>query len=467
MNQMTLLAIDDERSIHNVLKDAVSGTRYAKHIHFVSAYDGESGLRYLNYQPIDISYIDCRLPKLSGLDILKDQAQKANAADIIMISGQESIEMAVEAIKLGAKDFLTKPFNYPNLKSHIEKLYESHQIDVKPSEGKRTALNSLIGKSPSMIELRKQILKVAQSDLSVLILGESGTGKELIARAIHDTSNRANRPFIAINCGAIPRDLIESELFGHEKGAFTGAVSKKIGCFQQAEGGTLFLDEIGDLDFDLQVKLLRVLQEKEIRPVGTHKKVKVDFRIISATHRDLDHCMAKQLFREDLYFRLNVFPIHSPALRDKVEDIPVLANHFLEEIRTRYGSQRKVLSDYAIRQLCNHGWKGNIRELRNYMERLCILLDGAAIIDKIPEDLFQFRRFKNPDSFPMAPKDQSLISSGQVSTLAEMERMAIKNVLSYFNYNILKTAQALAIGRDTLYRKMKLYDLKNPGKTLY
>ncbi|HEO65364.1 MAG TPA: sigma-54-dependent Fis family transcriptional regulator, partial [Spirochaetes bacterium] len=341
VNPLTLLAIDDDKSIHSVFQDAVSSTRYAKHIQFISAYDGELGLKCLNYQPIDVSFVDFKLPKISGLDILKEQTEKASATDFIMISGQRTIENAVEAFKLGAKDFILKPFDYPDLKSHIERLFEDHQVDTKPFGGKGTALRSLIGESPSMIKLHRQIEKVAQSDLSVLILGESGTGKELIARAVHDSSKRANKPFIAINCGAIPRELIESELFGHEKGAFTGAVSKKIGCFQQADGGTLFLDEIGDLDFDLQVKLLRVLQEDEIRPVGTHKKVKIDLRIISATHRDLESHMAKQLFREDLYFRLNVFPIHAPALRDKVRDIPLLAHHFLEKIHQRYGGQKR------------------------------------------------------------------------------------------------------------------------------
>ncbi len=467
MNPLTLLAIDDDRSIHSVFKDAVSCTRYAKHIHFISAFDGELGLKCLNYQTIDVSFVDFKLPKISGLDILKEQAQKTSVTDFIMISGQQSIETAVEAFRLGAKDFILKPFDYPNLKSHIEKLFEDHQVDPKSSGGKDTALKSLIGESPSMIKLHRQIKKVAQSDLSVLILGESGTGKELIAQAIHDSSKRANKPFIAINCGAIPRELIESELFGHEKGAFTGAVSKKIGCFQQADGGTLFLDEIGDLDFDLQVKLLRVLQENEIRPVGTHKKVKVDLRIISATHRDLESYMAKQLFREDLYFRLNVFPIHAPALRDKVEDISLLANHFLEGIQQRYGGKKKILSDRAIQQLCNYGWKGNVRELRNCMERLYISFDDSTFIDHIPEDLFQFKDFKGSVQSPIGLNGQNLISSSQVSTLAEVERMAIKSVLAHFNYNILKTAQALSIGRDTLYRKMKLYDLKNPSKSPY
>ncbi|MDH5682014.1 MAG: sigma-54 dependent transcriptional regulator, partial [Spirochaetota bacterium] len=295
-----------------------------------------------------------------------------------------------------------------------------------------------------------------------LLQGESGTGKELIARAIHDCSDRVDQPFVAINCGAIPRDLLESELFGHEKGAFTGAIAKKIGCFEQADGGTLFLDEIGDLDLDLQVKLLRVLQDNQIQPVGAVKKIKVNVRIISATHRNLANLMTDQKFREDLFFRLNVYPLQVPALRERPEDIPLLVDHFLDDIQKKYDSPKPHITEHAMNQLLDYCWKGNVRELENMMKRLVLVMDPDKEVDQIPDEMFQF---KNEISDQPQTAAQKMIPARTdlVTSLADTEKASIETALKHFNYNILKTAQALKIGRDTLYRKIKLYDINNPG----
>ena len=341
---------------------------------------------------------------------------------------------------------------------------------------KKKDIDTLIGESPQMEELYQQIQRVSNSDISVLITGESGTGKELIAKDIHRLSHRSEKPFMAINCAAIPHELLESELFGHEKGSFTGAISKKIGCFEQCQDGTLFLDEIGDLSTDLQVKLLRVLQEKEIHPVGSTRPIPIDVRIISATHRDLKELMNQGLFREDLFFRLNVFPIHSLALREKKEDIPIIAEYFLSRFHSKYGGAKKYLSKKATEQLLQYPWRGNVRELQNLLERLYLtLVQGEEKINAIPENMFQFHKPKassdttdkseNPNSTHSDLLDFFTRADSPSYTLAEVEKIVIQKTLQLCHYNIFRTAKELEIGRDTLYRKMKLYQIQKPKRS--
>ena len=459
-----VLMIDDDQSIHEFVKDTISSTQYSRYIRLVSAFDGQVGLDYIKSYPINVAFIDQKLPHRSGLSILENISQLGlYNLDVIMMSGQNSIQNAITSLKLGAKDFLIKPIDFKNLKKRIENLYENYQnFQSKYSFQK----SSLIGKSPAIQDIIQQLHKISSSNISVLILGESGTGKELIAKAIHQFSNRCNQPFIAINCGAIPRELLESELFGHERGAFTGAAYKKTGYFQQADGGTLFLDEIGDLDLELQVKLLRVLQEKEIQPIGSSKKIKVDARIISATHRDLQSYMEKKLFREDLFFRLNVFPIFIPPLRDRKDDISLLAQYFLSQSQKKYNLKKpKSFSQQAIKQLTSYSWKGNVRELKNLVERICLTLDHHDEVQLIPDHMFQFKLNSKiiHSVFPIPSQPNSQQQQQQnVFTLAKVEEITIQNALKHFKYNILRTSQALKIGRDTLYRKMKLYNIKNP-----
>ena len=453
-----ILMIDDDLHIHELFKDLISTTKYSKNIDFTSAYNGERGLEVLNSSPVDIAFVDQKLPQMSGMTVLKNLLKNGHTkTQLIMISGQNLISHAIEALKLGAQDFLVKPLNLEKTKQYIESSFEKNTSSTPKLPAHN---NDLVGNSPPMQDLMKQIHKVALSDVSILLFGESGTGKELVAKAIHNVSGRKDKPFVAINCGAIPKELLESELFGHERGAFTGAVYKKIGFFQQAHGGTLFLDEIGDLDLDLQVKLLRVLQENEIQPVGSSKKIKIDVRIVSATHRNLQQYMEKKLFREDLFFRLNVFPILIPPLRERKEDIPLLAEYFLHKAYKQYRLLKKPpkLSKVAMNQLLEYPWKGNVRELKNLIQRLCLTFDHQDKILSIPDNMFQFKYHHH--------SAETLNSSSKqpIFTLAKMEEITIQHTLKHFKYNILRTSQALKIGRDTLYRKMKLYNIKNPIK---
>lgn len=466
VKDFTLLVIDDENSIHDLFADTICNSKYANKIELLSAFNGETGLKLLQKQSVNISFIDINLPNISGISLLEKIKPLNLSSEMIMISGNSSIETAVEAIKLGAKDFLVKPFDFLYLKDHIEQFFANCKTHPNKTFTKPPFLLSLVGESESMIHLFQQIKKIALADVSVLIRGESGTGKELVAKAIHDSSCGVDKPFIAINCGAIPRDLLESELFGHEKGAFTGAIAKKKGCFEQAQGGTLFLDEIGDLDLDLQVKLLRVLQDKEIQPLGGSKKIKVDIRIISATHRNLEDYMEKQLFREDLFFRLNVFPIYISPLRERKEDIPILVTYLLNEIHKKYGGTIKTLSTSAMNQFINYSWKGNIRELKNLIERLVLTVDEDEI-EHIPENMFQFKNYNPNKSHSSNIDSLALVDQSEIHSLADVERITINKTLKLFNFNILKTAEALKIGRDTLYRKIKLYNINNPASSNY
>lgn len=474
-----LLTIDDDKTIHEFLRDTISRTKYAKQIEMFSAYDEKMGLNLLNQQDFNAALIDYFLPNSTGLEIVKQVIYKQRSSDFILISANPQKQFVHDALRLGVRDFWSKPMSYTALKLRIEKLYENHwetSSDSSKETKEKKDYDLLIGESPQMEELYRYIQRVSSADISVLITGESGTGKELIAQEIHRFSYRSEKPFVAINCAAIPHELLESELFGHEKGAFTGAIAKKIGCFEQCQEGTLFLDEIGDLSIDLQVKLLRVLQEKEIQPVGSSKRIPINVRIISATHQDLQEYISQGLFREDLFFRLNAFPIYSPALREKKEDIPIIAQHFLSQLHKKYGGAKKHFSKQAIKQFLQYTWKGNVRELQNLLERLYLTIPpGQAEVQAIPENMFQFRNSQDsldktenlsPTIPPTEPNTLDFLGHGNnsVYTLAEVEKILIQRTLKIFYYNIFRSAKALGIGRDTLYRKMKLYQIHKQKK---
>lgn len=375
-----ILIVDDERAIRNTLREVLEFEGYEVKL----AENGQIGCEMVKKEKFDLVYCDVKMPEMDGLDFL--DASEA-ACPVIMISGHGDIETAVSAIKKGAWDFVEKPLDLNHLltmtKNAIEHRHLSEQLQRKTEEvntlkRKVAEKNQMIGESAAIRKVREIISKVAQTEARVMITGENGTGKEVVARLLHEQSARANGPMVEVNCAAIPSELIESELFGHMKGSFTGAVKDRAGKFEQADGGTLFLDEIGDLSLAAQAKVLRALQENEITRVGSDKNTKVNVRVIAATNKDLPAEIAKGNFREDLFHRLNVIPIHVPALHERLEDIPLLVAYFNEQICNEQGWKVKTFREDAIEALQQREWRGNIRELRNVVERL-IILSGETI----------------------------------------------------------------------------------------
>ncbi len=373
-----ILIIDDERSIRNTLKDILE---FEKH-HVSLAENGLKGLEAAQNEMFDLIFSDIKMPEMDGIELLTQLKEKDIEAPIVMISGHGNIETAVECIKKGAFDFIEKPIDLNRLLITVRNALEKKDLVVETKNLKKKTAKKyeMIGLSAALENVRQMIERVAPTDARVLITGENGTGKELVARLIHDKSNRANAPFVEVNCAAIPSELIESELFGHEKGAFTSAIRQRIGKFEQADNGTIFLDEIGDMSLSAQTKVLRVLQENELSRVGSDKSIKVNVRVIAATNKDLKKEIEKGNFREDLFHRLNVIPIHVPTLDERKEDIPLLVEHFTELICSEEGIHPKKFEPDAIKALQQRSWTGNIRELRNVVERLIIL--GSPMITK-------------------------------------------------------------------------------------
>jgi two-component system nitrogen regulation response regulator NtrX len=379
-----ILIIDDEKAIRRVIKEILEFEKYQVD----EAEDGQQGLDMAAKGQYDVILSDIKMPKLDGMDLLAKLMEQGTESSLIMMSGHGNIETAVEAVKKGAFDYLAKPIDLNRLLVTIRNAMDKTLLvaETKKLRKKIGKHHEMIGDSKALNVIREMIDKVAPTDARVLITGSNGSGKELVARAIHHKSNRANAPLIEVNCAAIPGDLIESELFGHEKGAFTSAVATRKGKFELAEGGTIFLDEIGDMSLSAQAKVLRALQENKITRVGGDKEIKVDVRIIAATNKDLKKEIEKGEFREDLFHRLSVIPIHVPSLNDRKEDIPVLSEHFLNMICSDYGMPLKTITKEAIKELQSKNWTGNIREFRNVIERL-IILCGKEITDK---DVKQF-----------------------------------------------------------------------------
>ncbi len=366
-----ILVIDDERSIRNTLKDILDFEGYT----VVLAENGRQGLQLATENNFDLIFSDIKMPEMDGIELLNALRQAEVESPIVMISGHGNIETAVECIRSGAFDFIEKPIDLNRLLVTVKNALEKKSLvkETKVLRKKVQSKNQMIGESEAIKHVREMIARVAPTEARVLITGANGTGKEVVARLIHEQSARANEPLVEVNCAAIPSELIESELFGHVKGAFTSAIKDRAGKFEQADGGTLFLDEIGDMSLAAQAKVLRALQESEITRVGSDKAIKVNVRILAATNKDLQHEIYEGRFREDLFHRLNVIPINVPRLDDRKEDIPLLVNYFTEQICAEQGWAKKTFDRSAIAALQERSWPGNIRELRNVVERLIIL----------------------------------------------------------------------------------------------
>ncbi|MBI2155262.1 MAG: sigma-54-dependent Fis family transcriptional regulator [Candidatus Rokubacteria bacterium] len=395
MADARILVVDDERSMREVLFSMLKKEGYDVTV----ADGGEAAIEAVRREPFDAIITDVRMPKVDGLQVLRAIKELSPDTMVIMITAFGSSETAVEAMKLGAYDYITKPFKYDEVTLNIRRALErkrlrDENLTLWRQIQTQYRFENIIGKSPKIVEVFDTIRKIADSHSTVMVTGESGTGKELVAQAIHYNSHRRHKPFISVNCGAIPEGLMESELFGHVKGAFTGAVANKVGLFSAADGGTLFLDEITEIPALLQVKLLRAIQEREIRRVGDTKDTKVDVRLIAATNKDLETAVGDGTLREDLFYRLNVIPIHLPALHERREDIPLLVAHFLQKFGKELAKEMRGVSPEALALLEQYRWPGNIRELENVVERACVLGTGEILsVEALPESV---RRQRQP-----------------------------------------------------------------------
>ena len=445
----TILLIDDDRSLLRVTEFQLKEAGFV----VLSASDGNQGWRIFNTEEIDLVLTDINMPGMDGLELIRKIRKQDEQIPVIIMTAYGSLDNAIQSTQSGADDYLTKPFSFETLQFSINKALQLRAVNsenkrLKQEIADKYAPENIIGQSPSMKEIQGTIEKVSQSDATVLILGESGTGKELVARAIHYKSRRGTHPFIAVNCASIPENLMESELFGHAKGAFTGAIRDHEGKFEAANGGTLFLDEIGDLNPDLQAKLLRVLQEQEIQRVGENNVRKIDVRILAATHRDMEELVRQRSFREDLYYRLNVVPITVPPLRERKSDIPLLIHHFIQKLDA---TRRITLSAEAMDKLAQNNWPGNIRELENLIERFSILFAGQEI---------------GPEQLP-GQAEQSIVSEEVLNipfpkegiSLEEIEKTVIAEALKRSDNNQTKAARFLRMPRHVLLYRIKKFGL--------
>ncbi len=449
-----ILVIDDEESIRDLLADFLE----SKGFEVTTTQDGESGLELLKDDKFDLFLLDLMMPGMSGLDVLKEAGMEKISVPSIVITAFASVQTAVEAMKLGAFDYINKPFVLEDVHIAIKRALDvsrlqEENVRLKKELKKKFGYHKIIGNSPPIQSVIKFIEKIADTDSTVLITGESGTGKELVAKTIHYNSSRSKKPFVPLNCAAIPKDILESELFGHEKGAFTGAINTRLGRFELANNGTLFLDEIGELAPSLQVKLLRVLQEKEFERVGGIKTIKIDVRILAATNRDLEKAVKDGIFREDLYYRLNVIPMHLPPLRKMKEDIPLMMEHFIADISRRKKKDPPRISKESLNCFLNYRWPGNVRELENLMERLTVLKEGD---DVMPEDLPE-RLSEKQSAQEGSIKSQRLSSEGIDLNimLDEIENNMIMQALEISKGVKSKAANLLGLNRTTLIEKMK------------
>ncbi len=463
--------IDDDPVVNDLLSDFLSSEGHE----VVKAKDGKEAIEVLKREPLDVVFLDLKLPGMDGLQVLERSKDTINAGTpVVIITAHGSVETAVKAMKLGALDYITKPFRLEETSIVVEKALEfkrlkEENISLRRQLKDRYASYGLIGSSAKMQEVFSLIEKIADTDSTVLISGESGTGKELVARIIHYNSSRSEKNFVPINCGAIPKDLLESELFGHEKGAFTGAISTRIGRFELANGGTLFLDEVGELAPELQVKLLRVLQEREFERVGGMKTIKVDVRIVAATNKDLEAMVGEGKFREDLYYRLNVIPIHLPPLRERKDDIPLLIEHFIEKHALKKDRPRPEIPQEILDAFMEYDWPGNVRELENIIERLSILASGRTVeLTDLPERFRQLSRGAvsapalNPaieDEIELGPRGINLNH-----IIDDIERKLILQALDMTGGNKTRAAKLLGLNRTTLIEKMRKKGLLQTSK---
>lgn len=448
--------VDDEPAILKLLTFWVKDKWKYKVKSFATGMDL---MNNLSENP-DLILLDIMLPDENGIDLLKKIKSINQHLPIIMLSAQGSIQVALESIRLGAFDYLPKPIDTNHLEPAIKnaiKNYDLHRelAQLKETVQREYSFDNIISADGKMQDVFKLVTKVLNNDISVLINGESGTGKELIAKAIHFNGVRKSEPFVIVNCASIPRELMESELFGHEKGSFTGAHQKKIGKFEMANGGTIFLDEIGEMEMSLQAKILRVIQQKEFERVGGTETIKSDVRIISATNRDLKQAVEEKTFREDLYYRLSSFPIMLPPLRDRKGDIIVLIEHFIDKFNNKLGKQIKGTTKKAMRALYEYEWPGNVRELENTMERCLIMCDNNQIdVNDLPNQIVTSDGLTNFDfSEKMFGEDSPVVP------FEKLKEEAIKHAIRVTNGNIVEASRKLKIGRATLYRLMEKYEI--------
>lgn len=448
-----VLVIDDEPNLRHVLTVVLEKAGYS----VSSAADGMEALSLTETKPFDVILCDLRMPGMDGLSFLKETSTRELKAAIIMMSAYGTIDTAVEAMKLGATDYISKPFRPDEILLKLGQIEERNRlrqenIRLRDAVEEAFSFQNIVAKSASMQRIFDTIQKISDYKTTVLITGESGTGKELIARAIHHNGERKRNPMVAINCGGLPENLLESELFGHVKGAFTDAKKDKKGLFQEASSGTLFLDEIAELSLSLQVKLLRVLEDEMVRPVGSTQSIKVDVRIIAATARDLTEAVQRATFRDDLFYRINVLSIHVPPLRDRKEDIPILTNHFIEKFNKRLHKGIQGIRPDALQDLINYSWPGNVRELENVIERTIVLTERHQICrDELPDEI-RGGPARRGDPWP-------LDTISLKANIMALEKALIQKALRDTNNNRTRAAKLLGISHPTLLSKIKTYGI--------
>jgi len=447
--QFSLLIVDDEKNIRDGIAEAFQMEGYKA----LTAEDGQTAMKMLEENYIDLVITDLKMPRISGMELLQYVKQNWPNVPVIIITAHGDIADAVKAMQQGALEFITKPLNLEHLLKLTKNALDMRQLSIKNEELREEVeaqqrISSIIGKSPAMRKVFDMIRKVAPTKASVLITGESGAGKEVVADAIHNLSPRRDKPFVKVHCAALAESLLESELFGHEKGAFTGAQARQRGRFELADTGSLFLDEIGEINQNVQIKILRVLQEKKFERVGGEATIEVDVRLIAATNRDLKEEIAAGRFREDLYYRLNVVNIHVPALRERREDIPLLAATFLRELAQENGKPIEGFDQRSKQALYSYDWPGNVRELRNCIESAVVMASGKLItIDDLPPG-------------PRSAQEKKEIHVPAFCSLDEAEKIIITETLAALGGNKTKTAEVLKIGRKTLYQKIEEYGIE-------
>lgn len=462
METYKILIVDDEAQNREYLSEILTDTHYAVD----TAGGGREALEKLSENSYHVVLTDLNMPDLDGLGVISHLLDNNLQTIGIIYTGYGTVQSAVDAMKLGAFDYITKPFKADEIKVVVEKAIDHLQLQqenlsLKKQLRTRYRFDNIIGNSDGMQRVFELVAKIAATDSTILILGESGTGKELVARAIHYNSPRSAHPLVPVNCGAIPEELLESELFGHEKGAFTGAFRTRIGRFELAQGGTIFLDEIAEMSANLQVKLLRVIQEREFERVGGVKSIHADVRIIAATNRDLEEEVASGRFREDLFYRLNVIPAHLPPLRERADDIPLLVKHFLD----RYSAERPCHVDsfdkQALAALMHYQWPGNVRELENLIERMAVLCDGPRVeLKDLPDRILQASTNVSPLMPRVSVPDEGI---DLAATVSEFERGLILQALNKSNWVKNRAAKLLGVNRTTLVEKIKKQQLEKPA----
>jgi len=457
MTKPGILIVDDEKSIRRTLREILEYEGFVVD----EAEDGADALEKIRAASFDLVLLDVKMPKRDGMEVLAEAKSEFPELPIVMISGHGNIETAVEATKLGAFDFVEKPPDLNRLLLTLRNALDRKQLETQNrrmrqriTEQHEGDLTPILGDSPAISRIKETVDRVAPTEARILITGEPGTGKELVAKWIHHKSARQAGPIVEVNCAAIPSELIESELFGHEKGSFTGATKQRIGKFEQADGGTLFLDEIGDMSLSAQAKVLRVLQENEITRVGGDRAIPVDVRVIAATNKDLLGRISEHEFREDLYHRLSVILVHVPPLRDRREDIPMIALHLVDRLARRNGLESKEIEDAALERLKGLEWRGNVRELHNVVERLLILSGDSVRVDDVIRYVEPHPAGANPVAGLLQRYDQF------ADFRDEAEKIFIESKLNEFDWNVSKTAEAIGIQRSHLYNKMNKYGIE-------